>query len=140
MKMFLVYDKKDKAKFIIFKSFVFIAIVLFGILALKTSDIDFPSFEEKVSFTIGFFSITVVVMLALINRIKWLFHFKSIDFIIVSLILFFLKGFIEALSISFILVSIPLLLDDMIINNYFKYLNMTKYFEHFKFVGAHNES
>ena len=138
-KMFLVYDKKDKAKFIILKASVLFAIIGFAYLAIKKSDITFPTLESKLNFSLGLLGIAFVVGLAFFNRLKSLFRFKSFGFVFIGFILYFLKAVIEPLSLSFLLISIPLIIDDLVITNYFTYLNMNKYFEKYKFVGAHNE-
>lgn len=137
--MFYKYDATDKRYFIYLKSFVFMLVLEMAFLAITKSNIALPTIENKISFGIGITGVGFVVVLAYLNRLKSLFKIRSVGFIVVAFILFFLKQAIEAMSLSFILISIPLLIDDLIINNYFKYLNMTKYFESYKFVGAHNE-
>ena len=137
--MFYKYDKKDKIKFICLKSFIFISIIGMAFLAITKSNIVLSTVEDYIRVGVGFAGVIFVVVLAFLNRLKSLFKIKSIGFTIIGFILFFLKQAIESMSLSFILISIPLLIDDLIINNYFKYLNMTKYFESYKFVGAHNE-
>src|SRR5690554_422682 len=139
MKMFLVYNGKDKAKFVILKLFIFISIILMGYLAFNKLDLELPTLSSKLELGLGILGIGFVVLLAFLNRLKHLFKFKSIGFIVIAFILYFLRMVIDSLSLSIALVAIPLLIDDLIIDNYFKYLNMTKYFEHYKFVGAHNE-
>lgn len=139
MKMFLVYNGKDKAKFVILKLFIFISIILMGYLAFNKLELELPTLSSKLELGFGILGIVFVILLAFLNRLKHLFKFKSIGFIVIAFILYFLRMVIDSLSLSFALVAIPLLIDDLIIDNYFKYLNMTKYFEHYKFVGAHNE-
>ena len=139
MTMFLHYDKKDKTKFILFKLAVFILIILMGILAFKGAKLELPSLSEKLSFGIGVIAIAFVVVFALLNRLKSLFKFKSFSFVLIAVILYGLRAVIEPLSFAFLLISIPLLIDDLIIDNYFKYLNVKKYFDVYKYVGAHHE-
>lgn len=139
MTMFLAYDKKDKTKFILFKIAVLVAIVLMGVLAFKGVKLELPSLSEKLSFGIGVIAIAFVVVFALLNRLKSLFKFKSFSFVLIAVILYGLRVVIEPLSFAFLLISIPLLIDDLIIDNYFKYLNVKKYFDVYKFVGAHHE-
>jgi hypothetical protein len=137
--MFLAYDKKDKTKFILFKIAVLVAIVLMGVLAFKGVKLELPSLSEKLSFGIGVIAIAFVVVFALLNRLKSLFKFKSFSFVLIAVILYGLRAVIEPLSFAFLLISIPLLIDDLIIDNYFKYLNVKKYFDVYKYVGAHHE-
>lgn len=139
MTMFLAYDKKDKTKFILFKIAVLVAIVLMGVLAFKAVKLELPSLSEKLSFGIGVIAIAFVVVFALLNRLKSLFKFKSFSFVLIAVILYGLRAVIEPLSFAFLLISIPLLIDDLIIDNYFKYLNVKKYFDVYKYVGAHHE-
>lgn len=139
MTMFLAYDKKDKTKFILFKIAVLVAIVLMGVLAFKAVKLELPSLSEKLSFGIGVIAIAFVVVFALLNRLKSLFKFKSFSFVLIAVILYGLRVVIEPLSFAFLLISIPLLIDDLIIDNYFKYLNVKKYFDVYKYVGAHHE-
>lgn len=137
--MFLAYDKKDKTKFILFKLAVFILIILMGILAFEGAKLELPSLSEKLSFGFGVIAILFVVVFAFINRLKNLFKFKSASFVLIAIILYGLRTVIEPLSFAFLLISIPLLIDDLIIDNYFKYLNVKKYFDVYKFIGAHHE-
>jgi len=137
--MFLAYDKKDKTKFVLLKLAVFILIILMGILAFKGAKLELPSLSEKLSFGIGVIAIAFVVVFALLNRLKSLFKFKSFSFVLIAVILYGLRAVIEPLSFAFLLISIPLLIDDLIIDNYFKYLNVKKYFDVYKYVGAHHE-
>lgn len=139
MKMFLIYSLKDKTKFIVLKSAVFISIVLMGFLAFNKLELELPTLSSKLELGFGIIGIGFVVLLAFLNRLKHLFKFKSVGFIVIAFILYFLRMVIDSLSLSFALVAIPLLIDDLVIDNYFKYINMTKYFDHYKFVGAHNE-
>jgi hypothetical protein len=137
--MFLAYDKKDKTKFVLLKLAVFILIILMGVLAFKGAKLELPSLSEKLSFGIGVIAIAFVVVFALLNRLKSLFKFKSFSFVLIAVILYGLRAVIEPLSFAFLLISIPLLIDDLIIDNYFKYLNVKKYFDVYKYVGAHHE-
>lgn len=137
MKMFLKYDKKDKIKFLVLKGSILLAIILMGVLSAKITEINLPTTEEKLSFSFGLLGIVFIVIMAILNRIKVLFKFKSVTFVIVGLILYLLKSVIEPLSISLLLISIPLIIDDLLINNYFLYLNMNKYYDVYKFVGGH---
>lgn len=139
MKMFLIYSGKDKAKFIILKLFIFISIILMGFLAFNKLELELPTLSSKLELGFGILGIGFVILLAFLNRLKHLFKFKLVGFIVIAFILYFLRMVIDSLSLSFALVAIPLLIDDLIIDNYFKYINMTKYFEYYKFVGAHNE-
>lgn len=135
--MFLKYDKKDKIKFLVLKGSILLAIILMGVLVAEITEINLPTTEEKLSFSFGLLGIVFIVIMAILNRIKVLFKFKSVTFVIVGLILYLLKSVIEPLSISLLLISIPLIIDDLLINNYFLYLNMNKYYDVYKFVGGH---
>lgn len=137
--MFLAYDKKDKTKFVLLKLAIFVLIILMGVLAFEGAKLELPSLSEKLSFGIGVIAILFVVVFAFLNRLKNLFKFKSASFVLIAIILYGLRTVIEPLSFAFLLISIPLLIDDLIIDNYFKYLNVKKYFDVYKYVGAHHE-
>lgn len=125
--MFLKYDKKDKKKFILAKLFIFIAIISMGLLASHMAKLSLPTIEAKMSWSVGIMLIAIVGSFAFLNRIKMIFRVKSIGFIITFIILVLLKVGIDALIWSVGLISIPLLIDDIFIVNYFKYLDVVKY-------------
>lgn len=122
MKMFLIYDARDKTRYILLKAVIFAMIAVIGLLVSKNN--------------VG---IPIIILLAYSNRLKPLFKIKSIGFAVIAFGLYFLREAIEPLSLSLLLVSIPLLIDDLVVENYFRYLNMTKYFEKYKYVGAHHD-
>lgn len=134
-KMYLSYDKKDKRKFKLFKLTVFLLIILMGYLSTVFSKIELPSLKDQLNFGIGTILILIVVVLAIFNRLSILFKVKSVGFLIVFLILLFFRYHIDTLVITTGLITIPLLLDDLVINNYFKYLNVTKYWDVYKHIG-----
>lgn len=134
-KMYLSYDKKDKRKFKLSKLTVFLLIILMGYLSTVFSKIELPSLKDQLNFGIGTILILIVVVLAIFNRLSILFKVKSVGFLIVFLILLFFRYHIDTLVITTGLITIPLLLDDLVINNYFKYLNVTKYWDVYKHIG-----
>lgn len=134
-KMFLIYDKKDKAKFIFSKSLIFIAIILMGYASTFFSKISLPELKHQVSFRLGFLLILTVVILAMFNRLQALFKIRSIGFLVIFLILILFKYTIDTLIISIGLITIPLLIDDIAVNPYFKYINMNKYWDQYKYIG-----
>lgn len=135
-KMFLSYDKKDKRKFIFSKLFIFILIGMMGYLATHFSKIELPELKHQLSFSLGWILIVIVVILALFNRLQSLFKIRSIGFLFVFLILLFFRYTIDTLVITIGLITIPLLIDDVVINPYFKYINMNKYWEKYKYIGS----
>ena len=135
-KMFLSYDKKDKRKFILAKGFIFIFIGMMAYLATHFSKIELPELKHQISFGLGFLLILVVVILALLNRLQSLFKIRSIGFLLVFLILLLFRYTIDTLVITTGLTTIPLLIDDVVINPYFKYINMNKYWEKYKYIGS----
>lgn len=124
--MFLKYTKKDKKKFIIAKLSIFLLIVLMGYLAIKFAGLNLEM-EEKVAFGSGVILVAIVGTFAFLNRMKVLFKFKSIKFVIAFVIFLLLKVGIDALVWATGLISIPLLIDDIVIVNYFKWLDVVKY-------------
>ena len=130
--MFIHYQKKDKRKFLILKSLVFIGIILMALLSLRVSNLKLPTLEDKLSFGIGMIIIVLVVVLAFLNRIKAIFKIKSLGFLLTFIVLLLFPKIIDTLVVGVGLISIPLLLDDLVINNYFKYINITKYWNIYK--------
>ena len=139
--MFLKYDKKDKRKFIILNAIVLLGIIVMGYTAKVIANVELPTLtvEEKFKAGLGFIIILIIVIMAMFNVISIVFKFKSLGFVIAALILFLLKNVIDLLFITTFLVSIPLLFNDLVVRNYFKYLNMTKYFETYKHLVKRNE-
>lgn len=127
MTMFWKYSSKDKMKFIIAKLVIIISLVLMGLLAAHLTKLELPTLEDKMSWGIGWGIVALVVAMAIFNRLKILFKIKSLGFIVVFIILSLLKVGIDALIITIGLVTIPLLIDDIIISNYFKYLDYKVY-------------
>lgn len=125
--MFLKYSKRDKIKFILSKLIVFVLIIIMGLLAMHFAKVDLPSAKEKLSWGVGLILIMMIVAFAYLNRLKTLFKIKSVGFLISFVILLLMRVGIDALVWGTGLVAIPLLVDDIIINNYFKYLDLTKY-------------
>lgn len=132
MKMFLHYDKKDKKKYLLSKLSIFILIVLMGMWAAHITKLKLPSLEEKLSWSIGLIIVIVIIVLAFINRIKLLFKFKSVGFLISFIVFLLLSVAIETLVWALGLITIPLLIDDIILSNYFSYLNHKKYWYIYK--------
>lgn len=130
--MYLHYQKKDRRKFLIFKGIIFLLLIIFSIISFKVSNLKLPTLEDKLSFGIGIITVVGVFILSILNRLKTLFKIKSIGFIITALILLLFSKFIDTLYLTLMLISIPLLIDDLVVNNYFKYLNATKYWDKYK--------
>lgn len=125
--MFIKFDKTDKIKFIIAKTIIFVMILLMGLLAMHFAKVDLPSAKEKISWGLGLTLIGVIVAFAYLNRLKSIFKIKSIGFLVAFVILLLLRVSIDALVWGVGLISIPLLIDDLVITNYFKYIYLTKY-------------
>lgn len=136
--MFLKYDKKDKKIFIILHGLVLIGIIIAGIVSIQLNDLTIYTVEERFKIGTGVIIVSVIVALASLNVIKNIFKFKSLFFVITALILFLLKNVIDLLFMIFFTVSIPLLFNDLVVQNYFNYLNMTKYFDAYKFMNKVN--
>lgn len=125
--MFIKYDKTDKIKFIVAKVIIFILIILAALLAMHLAKVDLPKATQKVSWGFGLTLIAFIVVLAYLNRLKMLFKIKSIGFLVAFVILSLLRVGIDALVWGTGLVAIPLLIDDIFVVSYFKYLDITKY-------------
>lgn len=127
--MFLQYDKKDKRKYVYAKIFVFSLLIGAFIAAMLITNTKLPSVEEKFNVGIGFVFVAFTFVIATTKLAKLFVKFKSLGFIMVLGILFFFKYVMDTLLVSLALALIPLLLNDLLINPYFMYLNMTKYKE-----------
>lgn len=114
-KMFYKFDSKHKRLYVLSKLFVFIAIVIMGVIAVKASGLELPTVEEQIKFGGGIVLVLVVVLMAMLNRLKTLFKIKSVGFILTFLILLSFSYTIDTLIWSIGLISIPLLVDDIII-------------------------
>lgn len=130
--MFMKYNRKDQKKFLIYKGIILVLILLMAYAAIKLSKLNLPTLKEQVSFGIGVIMIILVVVLALFNRIKSLLKIKSLGFVYAFIALLLLSFAIETLVIGVGLITIPLLIDDLLVNNYFRYLNVTKYWDYYK--------
>ena len=115
-KMFYKFDSKHKTLYILSKLIIMVLIILMGILAVKLSGLELPTVSEQIKFAGGVVLIIVVVLMALLNRIRTLFKIKSLGFVLTFLILLAFSYTIETLVWSIGLISIPLLIDDIIIN------------------------
>lgn len=93
-------------------------------------------FNTEDTFSFYFMAVIIITAIALFNRIKLLFKIRSIAFVVIFLILYSLQSHIEVFTTTLGLISIPLLVDDFIVNNYFKFLNTTKYWDVYKDVVA----
>lgn len=125
--MFIKYDKTDKIKFIVAKVIIFILIILFALLAMHFAKVDLPRATQKVSWGVGLTLIAFIVALAYLNRLKMLFKIKSIGFLVAFVILLLLRVGIDALVYGTGFVAVPLLIDDIFVVPYFKYLDIKKY-------------
>lgn len=114
-KMFYKFDSKHKRLYVLSKLFVFLAIIIMGVIAVKASGLELPTVEEQIKFGGGIVLVLVVVLMAMLNRLKTLFKIKSVGFILTFLILLSFSYTIETLIWSIGLISIPLLVDDIII-------------------------
>ncbi len=122
-----LYQKKDRKKLILYKSLVIVMIIGAALLAAHINNLSLPTVEEKISWSLGVILIVIVATLAIFNRIKLLFKVKSLGFIFAVVALSLLRVGIDTLISSLWLISIPLLIDDLIIESYFKYLDIKKY-------------
>jgi hypothetical protein len=98
-----------------------------AILAAHLAKLSFPTIESQLQWGAGIILVIVIAVFAFLNRIKMLFKVKSIGFLITFIILLLLRVGIDALIYATGLISIPLLIDDIFIVNYFKYLDVVKY-------------
>lgn len=135
--MFQKYDKKDKLKFIVLHLIVILGVIASGVLAIYLAGIELPTVEEKFKVGIGLILVGVVILLAFSNVVKVFVKLKSVGFLTAFLILLFLKNVINVLVITLGFVTIPLLFNDLVVRNYFRYLNMGKYWESYKFLIGH---
>lgn len=140
--MFQRYDKKDKKVYLFLKSIVMFGIIISGLLSIKitNSSLEIITETDKVKLSIGLILILIIVTLVFIKKIAFIIKIKSLGFLVVALLLFTLKAVIDTLIVTFLLISIPLIFDDLFVKTYFNYLNMSKYFNDYKYIkGALNE-
>ncbi len=125
--MFYKYNKKDKRKFIMMKAIVLAGIIIALLSAMLITKVKITSIPSGLKFTGGAIMIIFVGVLAVFNRIKELFKVKSLGFLYIAVALALLSQFIDVLIWSLFLVSIPLLFDDIVVYQYFKYIDITRY-------------
>lgn len=139
MKMLKFYDKKDRIKFLILKAFVVVLTISLGFLAVKMADVNLVTMEEKLQVGIGLSLITVLIVIALFGSLGKVIRTKSVGFVIGFIVFFLLRHVVDALTLGFGFLSIPLLLDDLMIRPYFKFLNMGKYWQDYKYMVKRDE-
>lgn len=137
--MFLIYDKKDKKRFLLLKGIVLLLLVVALFAAFAFGEIDAPEFTEQLKLGMGAMLLFVVFLLASFKMFGRIFKLTSAKFILAFAILFLLKEAIDVLVVGTFFMSIPLLFDDIIVENYFKYLHMNKYYEQYKFYMLRKE-
>lgn len=125
--MFYKYNKKDKRKFIMMKAIVFAGIIIALVGAMFIAKVKIISVLSGLRLTGGAMMICFVGVLAVLNRIKELFKVKSFGFLYIAVALALFSQFIGALVWALFLVSIPLLFDDIVVYQYFKYIDITRY-------------
>lgn len=125
--MFLILDKKDRKKFILHKALIIFFTLLMLPLAAHFAKVEIPNIRTGLSLGIGWTLILIIGALAILNRLKVLFKVKSMTFLVAFIIFSLLKVSIDALVYSTGLVTIPLLIDDIIINPYWKVILYRKY-------------
>lgn len=125
--MFWKYTTEDKIKFIVSKIFIISSLIIMGLLSAHLTKLELPTLENKISWGIGWIIVIFIVILAILNRIKLLFKIKSLAFIVTFIILSLMRIGIDSLIITIGLVTIPLLIDDVFVTNYFKYLDYKVY-------------
>lgn len=131
--MFPHYSKKHKTQWILSKVIIFLGILGALVGAFYKSNIQLPTLESKLSFGVGFIMLLTVGTMAFFNRIKVLFKIRSVGFVILFLMLLLLSVAMNTLLWGLGLVSIPLLIDDIFVENYFKYINIRDYWDFYKF-------
>lgn len=136
--MFWKYSKKHKRKFVISKIIVVVLILAALVSAGFISGIELPRRVEKWGFGSGVVLLLTLGMLVIFDQIKWLFKVRSVGFMVVFGTLLLLSLAIETLLWGLGLVIIPLLLDDYFMAK-FHILNMTEYWEDYKFIYGRKE-
>lgn len=132
--MFPHYDKKDKWKWLILNFIVISGIVGMGYLAVKITNVEIVTVKEKASFGVGAILIFVLVILALTRVINVFWRFKGLGFALAFVILLLFKSVIDFMIVSIGLISIPLLINDIMIRPYFSYLNVSKYWDQYRYL------
>lgn len=134
--MWLKYEKKDKIKFLLIKTIIFISIIGMFFLSAHHNKLTLPKMENKLSWYGGAILIIILFALVMMNRIKILFKIRSIGFLYLFLAFALLQPYIHVVVTTLGLALIPMLVDDIIVNGYFYILNVNKYWQYYKDVIA----
>jgi len=113
--IFAKLNSKHKAQYIASKASVGVGLAAMIPVAMLAADVNLPTIESQVSFSIGFVGVLAIFLLAVLNRLAALFKIKSIGFLVVFTVMLALKSSIDIMVWSLGLMSIPLLIDDAII-------------------------
>lgn len=112
--IFYKLNSKHKKYFIINKSIVILALIIMFFQALSIEGISLENNVEKMGAGVGFVMITLVLVLALSNRIASVFKIKSIGFLILFLLFLGIENIISSIRLATGLMMIPLLIDDIV--------------------------
>ena len=126
MKIFYKLPPKQKRLFILSKALVILLIIIMGVIAVFASGLELPTIESQLSFSVGVILISLLILLAVLNRIKTLFKKASVGFLTVFVILLCFNYTLDVLIWGTGLISIPLLIDDVIVTP----LWMNYYYNH----------
>lgn len=126
MKIFYKLPPKQKRLFILSKAMVILLIIMMGVIAVFASGLKLPTLESQLSFSVGVILISLLTLLAVLNRIKTLFKKASVGFLTVFIILLCFNYTLDVLIWGTGLISIPLLIDDVIVTPFW----MNYYYNH----------
>lgn len=115
MKIFYKLPPRQKRLFILSKALVILLIIIMGVIAVFASGLKLPTIESQLSFSVGVILISLLTLLAVLNRIKTLFKKASVGFLTVFVILLCFNYTLDVLIWGTGLISIPLLIDDVIL-------------------------
>ena len=112
---FSVMSAQHRKLYVIHKLIIFLLIIGSVFSAVEITNPVIVTTEERLSISIGALVGSIVVMLAIVNRIKSLFKVKFLTFLVTWILLFSLTKVIDTLVWSIGLVLIPLAIDDLIL-------------------------
>lgn len=117
---FSVLSPHHKKVYLIHKLIVFALIILAVFSAVKITNPVLYTDTDRISLSIGAMTGLIVMVLALMNRIKTLLKVKFVAFLIIWVLLFSLNMVVDTLIWSIGLVLIPLSIDDLIFLPYWR--------------------
>ena len=113
--LFSKLSTRHKKLFIFHQMLLFFSIIMMIVIAVKVTNPQITSIDDKMSLTMGGMIGFFVLMLAFANRLKSLLKVKFVAFLIIWLLLFSFNKVIDTMIWTVGLSLIPLAIDDLIL-------------------------